>query len=209
MKNTYRVILIGLAVLGVVYASTGPEKKSEEIEKKTVEVEKNTEEVEKNTEEVEEKAEGAWKYHPIDLCKFSVNMEVGHYIQLKECNKRKIELKQVQCEEIGQANNKFPCYKGSDVIQVRANFPAILNATIDKSSGDEEILEEVNLYWENGVNTIQGCIGWEELTLCLETWGVDLWNFTPGTVKVGEITIQVRPPDETKDEPEDDKKSED
>jgi hypothetical protein len=203
MKNTYRVILIGLVVLGVVYASAGPEKKTEEIEKKT-------EEVEEKTKEVEEKTEGAWKYHPIDLCKFSVNMDVGHYIQLKECHKRKIELKQVDCEEIGQANDKFPCYKGSDVIQVRANFPAIFNATIDKNSGDEEILEEVNLYWENGVNTIQGCTGdWEELTLCLEAWGVDLWKFKVGTIKVGEITIGVKPPDDPNDEDtKDDKKSE-
>ena len=199
MKNTYRVILIGLVVLGIVYAGTGPEKKTEEIEKKT-------EEVEKKTKEGWKKNEDGCKYKPIDLCKFSVNMDVGHYVQLKECNKRKIELKQVQCEEIGQANDKFPCYKGSDVIQVRANFPAIFNATIDKSSGDEEILEDVNLYWENGVNTIQGCTGgWEELTLCLEAWGVDLWRFKVGTIKVGEITIGVKPPDETND---DDTKSE-
>ena len=196
MKNAYRVILIGLVVLGVVYASTGPEKKTEEVEKKTKEGWK--------------KNEDGCKYKPIDLCKFSVNMDVGHYVELKECNKRKIELKQVQCEEIGQANDKFPCYKGSDVIQVRANFPAIFNATIDKSSGDEEILEDVNLYWENGVNTIQGCTGgWEELTLCLEAWGVDLWKFNVGTVKVGEITIGVKPPDETnEDDPQDDKTSE-
>jgi hypothetical protein len=172
MKSAYRVILIGLAVLGIVYASTGPEKKSEEIEKKT---------------------EEAWKYHPIAICKLPVSMEVGHYVQLKACHKRKIELKQVDCPE----GRDFPCYQGSEVIEVRANFPAIFNATIDKSSGDEEILEEVNLYWENGVNTIQGCIGWEELTLCLETWGVDLWKFNVGTVEVGDITIEVRRPDET------------
>ena len=175
-----------LVVLGAVYASTGPEKKAKEIENKA--------------EEVEKKTKDKWCYEPIDLCKFPVSMEVGKYVLLKECHKRKIELKQVDCEEIGQANNQFPCYKGSEVFEVRANFPAIFNATIDKSSGDEEILEEVNLYWENGVNTIQGCIGWEELTLCLEAWGVDLWKFKVGTVKVGEISIQVKPPDETNDD---------
>ena len=185
MKNTYRVILIGLVVLGFVYASTGPEKKTKEAEKKTKEGWK--------------KNEDGCKYKPIDLCKFPVSMEVGKYVQLKQCYKRKIELKQVDCEEIGQANDKFPCYKGSEVFEVRANFPAIFNATIDKSGGDEEILEEVNLYWENGVNTIQGCIGWEELRLCLEAWGVDLWQFNVGTIKVGEITIGVKPPDDPND----------
>jgi hypothetical protein len=201
MKYAYRVILMGLILLGVVYASTGPDKKTEEIE--------NTEEV-KNTKEVEKKTEiEAWKYKPIDLCNFPVSMKVGHYVQFKACNKREIKLEQVDCKSIGRERD-FPCYKGSDVIEVRANFPAILSATIDKSSGDEEILEEVNLYWEDGVNTIQGCTGdWEELTLCLEAWGVDLWKFAPGTIDVGEITIQVRCPEDPKDEPEDDKKSED
>jgi len=58
------------------------------------------------------------------------------------------------------------------------------------------MLKEMNLYWENGVNTIQGGTGWEELKLYLEAWDVEIWKFTAGTVKVGEITIDVRPPDE-------------
>jgi hypothetical protein len=195
MKNIYRVILIGLVVLGVVYASTGPEKKNKEEEKET---------------------EEAWKYKPIDICKFPVYMDVGHYVQLKECHKRKIELKQVDCEEISisEANRKFPCYKGSDVISVRANFPAILNASLDKSGGKEDMLKEVNLYWENDVNIIRGCTGdWEELKLCLEVCDAKLYKFAPGTVEVGEITIQVKPigdiKDESNDNPKDDKKLED
>ncbi|NQT03771.1 MAG: hypothetical protein HQ580_17215 [Planctomycetes bacterium] len=175
MKNAYRVILIGLAVFGVVYASTGPEKKTKEVEKKTKE---------------------AWKYNPIELCKFSVSLEVGHYIQLKECHKRKIKLEQVDCESIGKDHGDFPCYKGSDVIEVRANFPAIFRASIDKNGSGEDMLKEVNLYWENGVNTIQGTGDWEELKLCLDAWKVEIWKSggTVGTVEIGEITIGVRPP---------------
>ncbi len=173
MKNTYRVILIGLAVLGVVYASAEPEKKTKE----------------------------AWKYNPIDLCKFTVSMEVGHYIQLKECHKCKIKLVQVDCESIGRDGGDFPCYKGSDVIEVRANFPAIFSASIDKSDGGEDMLKEVNLYWENGVNTIQGTGDWEELKLCLDAWNVEIWKYaTVGTVDVGEITINVKPPDDPQEE---------
>jgi len=181
MKNAYRVILIGLAVLGIVYASTGPEKKTKEVKNKT--------------EEVEEKSKDFF-YEPVDLCKFPVSMEVGYFATIKECNKREIKLEQVDCRSIGR-DGDFPCYKGSDVIEVRANFPAIFNATIDKSGGDEDILKEVNLYWENGVNTIQGGTGWEELKLCLDAWGVEIWKSPVGTVKVGEITIGVKPLDET------------
>jgi len=193
MKNTYRVLFIALVVLGIVYADTEPQKKTEEEEK-------------------------AWKYKPIDLCKFPVTMKVGHFVQLKECYKRKIELKQVDCEEIGKDHTSFPCYKGSDVIEVRANFPAIFSATINKNCDDGDLLQEVNLYWANGVNTIKGCTGgWEKLKLCLEVSDVDHNNMpAPGTIEVGEIIIGVRPPDDpnyntednTKDQTEDEEKSE-
>ena len=170
MKNSYRIIVIGMAVLGVVYASTGPEKKTKEE-----------------------------KYKLIDLCIFPVSKEVGHFVQIKDCNKRKIELKQVTCNSIGRDSRRdFPCYKGCDVIEVRANFPAIINATIDKSGGNEDMLKDFNLYWENGVNTIQGGVGWEELKLCLEVWDVELYKFNVvGTIGVGEITIEVSPLDDT------------
>ncbi len=186
MKNIYRVILMGLVVLGVVYASTGTEEKTKE----------------------------AWKYQPLDICKLPVFMKVGHYVEVKDCHKREIELKQVDCDEIGQASNKFPCYKGCDVINVRANFPAIFSASLNKNGGGEDMLKEVNLYWEDSVNTIQGCTGgWEELKLCLEVCDVDLYKFAPGTVKVGDIMIQVRCPDDPKDDTndgtKDDKKLED
>jgi hypothetical protein len=60
------------------------------------------------------------------------------------------------------------------------------------------ILKDMNLHWENGVNTIQGDTGgWEELKLYLEAWDVEIWKSggNAGTVKVGEITIKVKPKD--------------
>ncbi len=169
MKNTYRVILMGLAVLGVVYASTGPDKKTKEE-----------------------------KYRLIDLSISPVSMEVGYFVQFKECHKREIKLVQVDCGSIGRDIGDFPCYKGCDVIEVRTNFPAILNASLNKNSGNEDILKDFILYWENGVNTIQGTGDWEKLKLCLEAWDVEMWKSgrTAGKIKVGEITIGV-PPDDT------------
>jgi hypothetical protein len=168
MKNTYRVMLIGLAVLGVVYANKGPEKMTKDI-----------------------------KYDPVDICIFPVLMEVGHFVQLEKCGDYKIKLKQVSCDTIGKSTTTdFPCYKGCVTIKVRANFPAIFSASVNKSGGDEDMLKEVNLYWEDGVNTIQGDTGdWEELKLYLKAWDVEIWKFSAGTVKVGEITIKVKPKD--------------
>ncbi len=183
MKNAYRVVLIGLAVLGVVYASTGPEKMKKDVKYDPIEkCLKSSTGPEKMTKDVKydpiekclksstgpEKMTKDVKYDPVEICMFPVFMEVGHYVQFKDCNKSKIELKQVKCSEIGQANDKFPCYKGCVTIKVRANFPAILSASLNKSGGDVDILKEMNLHWENGVNTIQGDKGdWEELKLYL------------------------------------------
>ncbi|MHC4532767.1 MAG: hypothetical protein ACYS6K_02340 [Planctomycetota bacterium] len=203
MKNGYRVILMALAVLGIVYASAGPEKKkTEEVKQEAIEkCLKSSIEPEEKTEEVEEKAEEKCKYNPLDICKFPLSIKVGYYIQLKECNKRKITLVQVDCKSIGRGGSDFPCYKGSDVIEVKANFPAIFSASIEKNDGGEDMLEEVNLYWENGVNTIQGTGDWEELKLCIEAWKVKIWKSAViGTVDIGEITIDVKPPDETQEE---------
>jgi hypothetical protein len=167
MKNSYRVVLIGLAVLGVVYASKGPEKMTKDV-----------------------------KYDPVEIVTFPVFMKVAPYVQLRDAGKIQIKLEQVKCK----SERGFPCYEGCVTIKIRANYPAILSASLNKSGGDVDMLKEMNLYWENGVNTIQGDTGdWEELKLYLESWDVEIWKsgVTVGTVKVGEITIKVKPPDDT------------
>jgi hypothetical protein len=160
MKNSYRVVLIGLAVLGVVYASKGPEKMTKDV-----------------------------KYDPVEIVTFPVFMKVAPYVQLRDAGKIQIKLEQVKCK----SERGFPCYEGCVTIKIRANYPAILSASLNKSGGDVDILKEMNLYWEDGVNTIQGGTDWEEFKLYLEAWDVEIWKFTVGTVEVGEITIGVRP----------------
>jgi len=227
MKNAFKVILMCLVVLGVVYASTGPEKKAKEIENKAEEVEKKakeaeeqtecveektkeieneTEESEKKTEKVENKAENTW-YKPVDICKFPVSMEVGHFVQLKECNKRKIKLVQVDCKSIGRDGGDFPCYSGSEEFEVRANFPAIFDASLSNTS---PIIAETKVYWKDDINQISGSTGrWEKLTVCIDAWKTKIWKASSiGETPVGDITIQVRPPDETKDDTKNEKESE-
>ncbi len=164
MKNAYRVILIGLAVLGVVYASKEPEKTKDII-----------------------------TFQPVKIGKLPVFMEVGFWLDFKDDDEIQIKLEQSTKCTTGRGS---PCYEGSATIKVKANFPAILSASLNKSGGNEDILKEINLYWEDGVNTIQGCTGdWEEFKLCLEAWDIELFKIAPGTVKVGEITIKVKPKD--------------
>ena len=143
-----------------------------------------------------------WEYKAIDICKLPVYMEVGHYVQLKDCHKRELILEQVPCalnkpEGLGKSEGDFPCYTGCEEIEVRANFPAIFGASLSKTSG---ILDQTSLYWKDDKNTINGSLGgeaWEKLIICLDAWKVKLWQAGTANAKakVGEITINVKPPD--------------
>jgi hypothetical protein len=136
-----------------------------------------------------------WTYKAIDLCKMPIYMDVGHYVQLKECHDRKIELKQVNCSDIGKGSDDFPCYSDCETIQVRANFPAIFGASLSKIG---PILTDTSVYWEGDNNQISGSTGdWESLTVCVDAWKAEIWKAASPNDKehVGDLTINVKPPD--------------
>jgi len=136
-----------------------------------------------------------WTYKAIDLCTMPVYMNVGHYVQLLECHKREIKLVQVDCGDIGKGGGDFPCYTDCEEIKVRANFPAIFGASLSKIGG---ILDKTAIYWKDDINQISGSTGdWEKLTVCLDAWKAQVWKAaSPDTkLKVGELTINVKPPD--------------
>jgi len=137
-----------------------------------------------------------WEYKAIDLCTIPVYMDVGHYVQLKECNKREIKLVQVTCTTIGKNNtDDFPCYSDCEDIEVRANFPAIFGASLSKIG---PILKDTSIYWKDDINQISGSTGdWEKLTICLDAWNAEIWRAAEPAENalVGEITINVKPPD--------------
>jgi hypothetical protein len=137
-----------------------------------------------------------WEYKAIDLCTIPVYMDVGHFVQLKECNKREIKLVQVTCTTIGKNNiDDFPCYSDCEDIEVRANFPAIFGASLSKVG---PILKDTSVYWKDDINQISGSAGdWEKLTICLDAWKAEIWRAAEPAENalVGEITINVKPPD--------------
>ena len=136
-----------------------------------------------------------WEYKAIDLCKIPVYMDIGHFVQLKECHKRQLKLEQTDCLSIGKDVDDFPCYTDCEEIQVKANFPAIFGATLTKVG---PILKDTYIYWKDDINQITGSTGdWEKLTICLNAWKAEIWRAAEPTpdAKVGEITINVKPPD--------------
>ncbi len=152
------------------------------------------------------KEEGTWPwtkiYDTMDICQFPVKLEVGHFVQVINCDDLEMKLEQVDCDAIGQSSSKFPCYgNGSDdwecvTLEVRANFPATFGAEFS-SSGPVGLSHD--LKWDNDDDTITGDGSDEELKLCMSAWNVELWNSgqTSGWITVGEITINVKPQNET------------
>ena len=136
-----------------------------------------------------------WTYKAIDLCKMPVYMDVGHYVQLKECHKRELKLKQVDCESIGKGSGDFPCYDGCEEIEVRANFPAIFGANL---SNKANVIDKISTYWKDDINQISGSTGgWEKLEICVMAWKTQIWKAASpdNKLKVADLTITVKPPD--------------
>ncbi len=141
-------------------------------------------------------------YDPYNICTIDVKLEVGHFVQIKECHKiDALKLQQVDCDSIGKGSGDFPCYEGCRKFEARANFPAFFGATFDGSQGelDSDIIgSHYDLDWDDtDDNEILGDGEWEDLKICMTAWKVELWasGKTDGSVKVGKITITVKPED--------------
>ena len=140
-----------------------------------------------------------WTYKTLPICTFPVILAVGHYVQIENCNDMELKLEQVDCEsdlmDGGKDPEDFPCYYGCVLFEARANFPAIFGASFTGS--DVDIITEKSLSWPNGNTLVNAGSDWEELKICMIAWQVNLWDSgaTSGTVKVGTITINVKPPD--------------
>jgi hypothetical protein len=137
------------------------------------------------------KQDSSWptEYIALDLCTMDVLMDVGMYVQIKDCSKREIKLVQVTCPE----GRKFPCYSDCEDIEVRANFAAVLGLKLAKS--DPSPIKSWEAYFD-GENTVDSDeLGvYKKLTVCVDAWESEIWTASPGDkVKVGELTVTVKP----------------
>jgi hypothetical protein len=150
-----------------------------------------------------DKDQWPWEYKKLEICKMPVYMEIGHYVQLKDCHKREMIVEQVSCtlskEEggLGKTDGDFPCFTGCEEIEVRANFPAIFGAELENKN---TIIDKTALYWKDDKNVIQGSgsgDAWEKLTICLDLWKVKMWRAGAANskYKIADLTINVKPPE--------------
>jgi hypothetical protein len=139
-----------------------------------------------------QKLEIGWpfEYKALNLCVMPVYMHVGYYVQIKECNKRKIKLQQVDCGDIGKGGGDWPCYFDCEEMQIRANFEVKLGTKLEKEGG---VIDKWEAYYD-GANTVPGDGDFHTIKVCVKAWKARLYKNTPGTeVKVGTLAITVKP----------------
>jgi hypothetical protein len=136
-------------------------------------------------------------YKSLKICNIPIKMEVGMFVQIKNCKDKKIVLKQVDCSVVGKGADKYPCYQGCVDLNVRANFPAKLGTDLHK---DSDIISGWETKWDNGVNTVEpySQTGADTvLKLCVNAWEAKLYmedaSDNNAEVAVGSVDITVKP----------------
>ena len=137
-----------------------------------------------------EKVFWPYEYKALDICSMPIKMEIGMYVDVKDCKDRKIILKQVDCAEISKAANEFPCYLDCETINVRANFDVKLGTRIEK---DGSVLNKVEGFYDGG-DVVPGDGSYHAMKVCVKAWKTKLYNGTYGEeVKVGTLFITAKP----------------
>ncbi|MHC4556987.1 MAG: hypothetical protein ACYTFW_07455 [Planctomycetota bacterium] len=136
-----------------------------------------------------------WGYHAQDICTIPVKMEVGMYIEIIDCNRKEIVLKQVSCGDLksgAQSADKYPCYEKCITVDAVSNFDAQLGLSRNTTS---PILDhdKWKAYFDGG-DTVPKDGNVHTLTICVEAWQAKIYKHEPGSkVDVGEVTITVKP----------------
>jgi hypothetical protein len=128
-------------------------------------------------------------YDALVICNIPVTMDVGMYVQVIDCADKKINMVQVNCDDIGKSG-KYPCYKGCTTFDVVANFEVKLGAVLHKTS---DILKGAEAFYEGG-DVVPGDGSATEIKLCVKAWEAQLQNHpAQDKVSVANVDITVKP----------------
>jgi hypothetical protein len=159
----------------------------------------------------QKKYDGMWPYEYIymPVCTMPVYMDVGYFVQITNCKDRKIELKQVDCDDDDDGqdphprdNRKdFPCYRDCEEIKVRANFEAKLGGKIiNEVSWFEDGTAKVYYNAAEGLDPyiIPGDGNEHKRKICIKAWDIKIWNAGEqgDKIKVADLQVTVKPTQE-------------
>ena len=133
-----------------------------------------------------------YEYKSLTVCSIPIKIQVGMFVQVQDCKKKKIVLKQVGCTEqvMGKGDGDFPCYYGCVDFNVRANFNAQMGQSLEK-------VGDIGRDWScsyDGDSTVPGDGSYHNLKVCVKAWKVALWDAPVGDeIDFGKINITVKP----------------
>ena len=132
-----------------------------------------------------------YEYKAVDICSMPIKMEIGMYVEVQDCTKKKIVLVQVDCGDIGQKASEFPCYLDCESFAVTANFDVQLGTRLEKD--DSGVINKWSAYFD-GDDIVPGDGSNHTVKVCVKAWLVNLWKGTPGdAVGVGTLYITAKP----------------
>jgi hypothetical protein len=140
----------------------------------------------------ESKVYWPYEWKELTICEISLRMNIGMYVDVKDCKDRKIILDQVECGDIEKADNEFPCYYGCTNVDIRANFDVKLNTDLVLNN---EIIDKWDDHFPDG-DVVVGDGNYHTVKVCIKTWRTRLYksNGTFGTEKtIGKVLLTAKP----------------
>jgi hypothetical protein len=140
-----------------------------------------------------EKVYWPYEYKELDICAMPVKMEIGGYVEIDDCTKRKIILVQVDCGDIGKGTGDFPCYLDCEAFKIRANLDIKLGTRLTKNDVGGAVIDKWEGFYDGG-DVVPGDGAWHEMKVCVKAWKAKLWNGSVGSeVKVGTLYVTAKP----------------
>jgi len=131
-----------------------------------------------------------YEYKALTICTIPVFLNVGYFVEIDDCDGRKIEMQQVDCGDIGKNSDDWPCYFDCENVKLRANFDVKLGTDRVKVG---PVIDGWDSYYDGG-DVVPGDGGWHTMKVCVKAWKAKLLKSAPGKkVKVGELKITVKP----------------
>ncbi|UCC96733.1 MAG: hypothetical protein JSW66_12915 [Phycisphaerales bacterium] len=134
-----------------------------------------------------------FQYEWLTICKIPLQMNIGMFIRVKDCDKAEIILEQVDCADIGADDDEWPCYEGCldnpSKLKVTSNFDAELQGKVVDTTG---VVNKKKTDVEVTPDEISA--GSTDVEVCVTAWEVEIEEGEPGTeVDVGYVALQARP----------------
>jgi hypothetical protein len=140
-----------------------------------------------------EKVFWPYEYKELDICAMPIKMEIGMYVDVKDCKDRKIILKQVDCAEINRSANEFPCYLDCETINVRANFDVKLGTRVVANDTNGKVFDKVEGFYDGG-DVVTGDGAYHAMNVCVKAWKAKLYKGSYGDeVVVGTLYVTAKP----------------